>query len=223
MKEYPKILGSHDNVPWGEECIAFYKFDGSNLRFEWNPKRGWYKFGTRRHLFDRSCPEYGQAIGIFMEKYSEPVEKLIRDNFPKIESAIVYGEFFGHYSFSKYQNTQDLKSAGLIPEGCDNEKKDVVLFDLNLHKKGFVSPFNFIDLFSHLHIPQAVYQGKLTSDFCDAVRQDKLIYNAPQSIVEGVVCKGGEGHQLWMRKIKSFSYLNKLKEVFGVGWEDHWE
>lgn len=56
MKWYPKMFGlySDDDAPWGQHCIAFDKLDGSNLRFEWNKKQGWYKFGTRNRMFDRS-------------------------------------------------------------------------------------------------------------------------------------------------------------------------
>jgi hypothetical protein len=53
MEQYPSIEGS-SKAPLGKPCIAFYKYDGSNLRWEWNPKKGWFKFGTRHELFDQS-------------------------------------------------------------------------------------------------------------------------------------------------------------------------
>lgn len=216
VKEYPKILGPYD-APWGEECIAFYKLDGSNLRFEWNPKRGWYKFGTRRRMFDKNDPEYGIAIDIFLKKYGDSVAKVLRDKYPKAESAIAYAEFFGPYSFGGKHDNQWLRDAGLITESQNNDQKDVVLFDVNVHKKGFISPFDFVELFSHVHIPQVIYQGPLTEAFAQAVRNDE------HPVVEGVICKGGEGHDLWMRKVKTFSYLKKIKEMFGTGWEAFWE
>ena len=49
MEQYPHIEGS-TKAPIGEPCIAFYKYDGSNLRFEWSPKKGWHKFGTEKNF-----------------------------------------------------------------------------------------------------------------------------------------------------------------------------
>lgn len=150
MKEYPKILGA--GIPSGDPCIAFYKYDGSNLRFEWRPKSGWYKFGTRRRLFNETDPEYGEAVAIFSKKYAEPVEKVIREKFKKAESAIVYCEFFGPHSFAGKHEPGFLGVES-------NDPKDLVLFDVNIHKKGFVSPADFLDLFGHLHIPKVIYEG----------------------------------------------------------------
>lgn len=31
------------------------------------------------------------------------------------------------------------------------------------------------------------------------------------------------GHKLWMAKIKTNQYLDKLKELYGVDWEKFWE
>jgi hypothetical protein len=43
------------------------------------------------------------------------------------------------------------------------------------------------------------------------------------SAAEGVVCKGGEGDGLWMVKIKTDAYLERLKQAFGERWEDYWD
>jgi hypothetical protein len=61
MLQYPSINGWRRS-PQGKECIAFEKYDGSNLRWEWDPKKGWAKYGTRRQLFDESSPLYNQAV-----------------------------------------------------------------------------------------------------------------------------------------------------------------
>lgn len=47
---YPKIPGSK-NYPSGR-CIAFEKYDGTNLHWVWEFELGWYRFGTRRDRFD---------------------------------------------------------------------------------------------------------------------------------------------------------------------------
>lgn len=57
MKDYPSIPGSSKapQLP----CIAFKKYDGSNIRAEWSKKRGWYKFGTRTQLIDKTDLVFG--------------------------------------------------------------------------------------------------------------------------------------------------------------------
>ncbi len=42
--------GSGD-APLGN-CIAFEKYDGTNIHWVWEPTLGWYAFGTRRDRFD---------------------------------------------------------------------------------------------------------------------------------------------------------------------------
>jgi hypothetical protein len=98
-----------------------------------------------------------------------------------------------------------------------NDPKDLVLFDVNIYKKGFVDPQSFIDIFGKLHIPQVLYQGLLNQQFINDVREGKY------DVIEGVIVKGGKGHNIWMRKIKTLTYLQKLKDVFGVGWIDYAE
>ena len=60
MIVYPSIAGlSH--VPLGEPCLAFHKYDGSNLRFFWSRRAGWHRYGTRysrddlEHLWPRDA------------------------------------------------------------------------------------------------------------------------------------------------------------------------
>ena len=76
MKEYKTIDYYGDY--WGLPIIAFDKLDGNNLRFEYSPKRGFYKFGTRNMIIDESNLEFGFAINIFLDKYSEPLTKIFK-------------------------------------------------------------------------------------------------------------------------------------------------
>ena len=209
MKDYPKILGSHD-IPLNEECVVFDKLDGSNLRFEYSKKQGWYKFGTRRRLFDHTDPDFGTAIEIFQKKYAEAIEKIVLDNYKKPDGFIVYGEFLGPHSFAGIHTPSMLQVE-------HNDPKDFVMFDVNVHKKGFVAPQEFLKLFGGLHIPTVIHEGPLNEQFIQDVREGKY------SVVEGVVVKGGSGHDVWRYKIKTFTYLKRLQEVFGVGWTQHWE
>src|SRR3990167_7944393 len=98
MKEYPSIPGaSAQGSPVGLPCIAFKKIDGSNLRYLWSSKKGWHLFGTRNRLFDKSDPEYGCAIDIFLNKYASGAESVIRKekHFRGVREVICYCEYFG--------------------------------------------------------------------------------------------------------------------------------
>ena len=209
MKEYPSI-SAYTGKHLGEQCIAFDKFDGSNLRWEWSQKQGWYKFGTRRRLFDKSDIEYGCAIDIFNNKYAQPILDVVLKMNKKTENIIVYTEFFGPHSFA---GQHDIQRLGVE----SNDPKDLVLFDVNISKKGFVSPFDFVEKFGHLHIPQIIYQGELTEEFVQNVRKDDF------KLKEGVIIKGGESHKLWMEKVKTHNYLDRLKEKYKDNWKEFWE
>jgi hypothetical protein len=50
MLHYPKIPDSR-NCPDGK-CIAFEKYDGTNLHWDWERDFGWHAFGTRRDVFN---------------------------------------------------------------------------------------------------------------------------------------------------------------------------
>lgn len=210
MKIYPKILGGTRGVE-NSPCIAFEKYDGSNLRFEYSKNSGWYKFGTRRRRFDETDPEYGPAIPLFMHKYAAQIERIILDHpvYSKSTSFVAYAEYVGPHSFAGKHDPDFL--------GVEENPLDLILFDINIHKRGFISPEEFVGLFQHLPVAEVVYQGRLNEGFVSDVRQGKYPVN------EGVIVKGGEGHNLWMRKIKTFEYLDRLKDVFGQKWKDHWE
>jgi hypothetical protein len=66
MKQYPSIPKEirHDLY-----CYLFSKLDGSNIRAEWNSKKGFYKFGTKHQLIDEKSMPFGQAIPLLKDKY----------------------------------------------------------------------------------------------------------------------------------------------------------
>lgn len=210
MKKYPSI--SKVSIKFlGKDCIGFDKLDGSNIFYEYSKNQGWYKFGTRHRLFDKSDPDFGCAIDLFLNKYSSDIEKIIFDNFKKPDNFIVFGEFFGPHSFAGLHNPEIL--------GVENNSpKDIVIFDVNVHKKGFILPRDFLKFFGKLHIPDVIYEGKFNEEFIKDVREGKY------AVEEGVVVKGGNTvHELWLNKVKTYSYLKKLQEKFGVGYKNYWE
>lgn len=206
MKEYPKTYGLNEKYI-DQPCLAFYKYDGSNLRFCYGRKqKKWYKFGTRRRLFDKNDPEYGCAIPLFLEKYGEPLAKIFHDNkqWKSSDYMLAYAEFLGANSF-----------AG---KHVDSDSKNVILFDVDVHRRGFVSAREFINKYGNLDVAKVVYEGPLTQDFFEDVRN-----GGKYDLNEGVMCKGGEGHDWWALKIKTNQYLEKLKSIYGNNWIDHWE
>lgn len=196
MKAYWSIPGPL-KAPIGEYCWAFSKIDGSNIRVQWNKKQGWYKFGTRRRLFDQTDPEYGRVIPLFLERYGDSLAKVFRNKYSKREQIIAFCEFYGDESFA----------------GCHNFEKpmEVTLFDVEIHKQGFVLPCEFINNFSHLPIAPLIYEGKFSLEFIQDVIDNKF------NLKEGVVAKGSISgcnpqHSLWMAKVKTQWWLNELRK-----------
>lgn len=109
MKTYWEIPGP-SKMPQSA-CIAFDKLDGSNLRFEWNRKRGWNKFGTRRRLMDETDPEYGSAIQLFQETLAEGIEKVLKDEkaYRGVERVTAFAEFYGPSSFAGWHDWNEPK------------------------------------------------------------------------------------------------------------------
>ncbi len=63
-----------------------------------------------------------------------------------------------------------------------------------------------------------VYEGKLTGKFTEEVRAGAY------GVAEGVVCKGASGGaHVWMVKIKTYAYMERLKQAFADRWEEYWE
>ena len=187
MKTYPSI----PKTVTSERIFAFDKLDGSNLRVEWSRKSGFYKWGTRRRLLDPDEDLFGQGVDLFMEKYSEDLEKIATEN--QYRRCTYFFEFFGPYSF-----------AGNHLEGDDF---DVVLFDVSPYKKGIIGPRKFIDTYGHLDIPAILYEGKADQPFIKSVKKSEL----DGMTFEGVVCKGKTS----TFKVKSQAWLDALKQDCG--------
>ena len=193
MKTYPKIETQSEEFI-GRSCFAFQKLDGTNLRCEWNRKRGWYKFGTRNNMIDEKNPQFGEAITIFLDKYGDDLTKIFKESYSNVESIVVFSEYCGENSF-----------AGLHFD----EPKDVILFDVNLYKRGFITPKEFIQNFGDLHIPKLIYKGEYNSDLIQKVRNNDF------DLKEGVICKGVHRDEVWMTKIKTKEWLERVKNKLG--------
>jgi len=202
MIEYPSIVGS-SKAP-RKPCIAFDKLDGSNIRVKYTQKRGFDLFGSRTQLIDEKHPHLGKVVELFKRDFEQPLTKIMKKNYPNEREAIVFGEFFGDKSFAGWHDPEDTTQR-------------FVMFDILIGHKNrkFLLPQDFIDLFQGVvAIPSAVYQGNLNDEFIKDIREGK--YN----VAEGVICKGtqktGDARgSVWMAKVKTQAYLDKLFNRFG--------
>jgi len=192
MKHYPSIT---KEVRQDLEIIAFDKIDGSNIRAEWNSKKGFYKFGTKNQLMDINSKPFGVAIPLLKEKYEEDLSQVFAEQ--KWKDAICFFELWGPSSFAGQHDF--------------SEKLDITLIDVNPYKQGILPPKQFIRLFGHLDIAKVLYEGRITVEFFDQVKQSTL----PGMGLEGVVCKAAPDTNAKMPvmfKVKSSAWLNKLRD-----------
>lgn len=202
---YPKIPDCTGYLP--KKCIAFDKIDGTNIHFLWENK--FTSFGTRRDRYDltdegildfsqnhlglEECPE------IFLNQLSDELNKVLLSKF-KDKQVIIFGEFCGQNSFAGQHYKED--------------KKSITIFDVKINDS-FLSPNELVDNFDFL--PRIVYSGKFSGQFVEDVRNNLFNIN------EGVVCKGIHKDCLYMCKIKTNQYMNKLKEQFKDNWANYYE
>jgi hypothetical protein len=214
MLHYPKIPGSR-GCP-DDRCIAFEKYDGTNLHWDWDRDFGWHAFGTRRDAFNLSpagVEEFAarhahlrECVDVFHARHAGAVEAVFRDNpyYQPFAALKLFTEFFGPGSFAGLHKTED--------------PKNLVAFDVWAEPFGMIGPVRFVADFAGVGIARVVYEGRLTGQFAEDVRRGKY------GVAEGVVCKGGTGGaEVWMAKIKTYAYLERLKRAFGERWEEYWE
>lgn len=198
MKEYPSI--PHLDAPSERLAYIFKKYDGSNFRCEFSARKGWYKFGSRHKLVDKNDPIFGPAITYFYQYLANPLQDILLRYEKRLESATAFCEFFGPNSFAGMHESDDIK--------------ELRLFDINIYKRGIISPKMFLEMFGHL--PEvAEFQGihTLDSNFIEMIKNKQGC--------EGVVCKYGEGHRLKMCKLKTYWWLDKLKLHYKEEWEKY--
>ena len=214
MLHYPKIPDSR-GCPGGR-CLAFDKLDGSNLHWDWDRDFGWHAFGTRRDAFNllpdgveqfaRTHGHLHGCVDLFRATLADDLERVFRDHlaYRSFAAFQVFTEFVGPNSFAGLHRVDD--------------PKQLILFDVRAEGFGLIGPYRFVTDFGHPATARVVYEGPFTGQFAEDVRTGKY------GVTEGVVCKGGEGgSDLWMAKIKTYAYLERLKTAFAERWEDFWE
>lgn len=200
---YPKIPENTNGFL--DKCIAFEKYDGTNMHWCWDSVHGWHAFGTRRTQFpftraglfhfNETHPELANAPQVFNEDFRDDLTAMFSSNVPyKLNNITVFMEFFGPDSFAGAHSEEDAKA----------DLQELVLFDVMIHGK-LIPPNQFIEDFSYFNIAKVIYKGKYTGQFTEDVRKGKYDVN------EGVVCKGMVESEVFMTKVKTNDYLKRLK------------
>ena len=203
MKSY---LSIDKDIKLGEIAYAFNKIDGSNIRAEWTKKNKFHKFGTRNQLISKAVIRkgeilqqgdicnWGEATRLIMEKYEHDLHNIfVAQRFVK---ATCFFEFWGENSFAGRHF---------------DEERDITLFDVSVHKKGYILPRQYVKLFGHLDIAKLLYYGEITESFVEEVREGTL----EGMTFEGVVCKLPKYKTPGvtdMFKVKNIAWLNRLKK-----------
>ena len=192
MLQYPSI----DKIIRDADIYAFDKLDGSNIRVEWTRKNGFAKFGSRRTLIDENHTFLSDAIPLFMKKYADDLHEIFKKE--RYDKVTAFYEF--HSPNSKFGRHVE-------------ERHEVTLFDVNVSRKGFILPKDFIKMFADIDTAPLLYRGKANSDFVESVKNRTL----EGMTYEGVVCKGGydKKNRLLSFKLKSDAWLQELREDCG--------
>ncbi len=195
-----------------KQCVAFEKYDGTNIHWTFQPLYGWLDFGTRRdrfainnggvRQFEQAHPELAGVDKLWDQ--DSKLELFLMDN-PKYNSAkeiIVFTEYFGPNSFAGQHRPKDAMQ--------------LVIFDIQVDGK-IIPPEQFIEDFTQFNIAKIVFQGKFSGQLFVDVRKGKY------DVKEGVVIKGSVGDQVYMAKIKTEAYMDRLKNEFKDNWKEYWE
>jgi hypothetical protein len=195
MKSYPSI--SRD--PSGGKYYVTDKLDGSNIRAEWNPKRGFWKFGSRTQLVDVQSGPLGTLSIPLIKAQESAIGSVLRGM--RAQEATCFFEFFGPSSFAGVHQWEE-------------QGFQAILFDVSIFKKGFMHPKDFYNTFGGaVHTPDILHIGNVTKEIEDQIRNGTL----PGMTFEGVVCKGSplkNGYPPHMFKIKSQAWIDKVKLLY---------
>jgi hypothetical protein len=207
---YPKIPDSLD-CPL-KQCVAFEKYDGTNIHWVWDPHGGFMSYGTRRdrfaitnggvRQFEQAHPELAGLDKLWDQEGK--LEFFLMDN-PKYNTAkeiIIFTEYFGPNSFAGQHDPKDTKQ--------------LIIIDVQVDGK-IIPPDQFVEDFKQFNIARIIFQGKFSGQLFVDIRKGK------HDVKEGVVVKGTYSNQVYMAKIKTEAYLDRLKNEFKDNWKEYWE
>jgi hypothetical protein len=169
MKSYPSIS---TQVDLSQSYFIFDKLDDSDIRAEWSPKRGFYKFGSRAQLLTPDQKPLWPVVARI-----QAMEASLGSALSKLrtERAVCFFEWHGPNSFAgRHVDAENLMRASLL--------------DIAVYKKGLLLPQQVLDVASSvgLHTPTLLHQGRIDQDFLDRVRAGALLGVS----LEGIIGKG---------------------------------
>jgi hypothetical protein len=197
MKDYPSIARATGQafreIP---NASVFDKLDGSSMRSEWVPKRGWYKHGRRNGLVDDSNPHLAKVPELFSSTIAEALERVARDH--RWQHLVVFYEFWGPQS--------------LAGRHFEEDPKYLTLFDAAADKKGFLGPDAFRKSFED-QVETARYLGTVnwTRGYVQKVRDGEV----EGITLEGVVAKAGTKHDIIRSKAKTQVWIDRVMALYG--------
>ena len=219
MKEYNSIPRFFDDGTLkGEQVVAFNKLDGQNFRARYvtkgQDKKTFTQFGSRHHLVDESDDQFGDAVRYFKEHYDGVLRNIIAANsgkkgiFNGAEELVFVFEWYGDNSFAGFHQPNDVMHMALT--------------DVFIHKKGYIEPKDFIEIFCEndkVETPEVIYVGKLNMDFVNSIVKNDWTKEGCEypTVKEGVVIKRStrlKGQRLPMCKVKTIWWLDKLHNTF---------
>lgn len=190
MKPYPNIPSRVEPF----HAYVFDKLDGSNIRVEYSPKQGFYKFGSRTQLLSPEDEMLGSAYRIFENHWSDILRSIIESE--KLGSPTFFFEFHGLNSFGG--------------DHVRNEYHELTLIDVWIEKKGMMAPEDFLDIFGGTNIPRFLGKHLWDEPFLRQVRANTL-----KGITEeGVVGKAGNYREHRMAKCKTADWIIKIHERY---------
>lgn len=210
---YPKIPDSTGCML--KQCVAFEKLDGTNIHWVWEPKIGFVAMGTRRDrysLFDEDDEEFDKNHPGLKQKdlykaFSEievDLDELIDTSNPGAKEIIVFTEYLGSKSFAGQHDPKEKKKLFIIDVQVDGKLMPPDLFVKQFDPKWFP-------------VPKVIYKGKYSGQLVEDIRKGKY------SVKEGAVIKGMLDNQIYMVKVKTDAYMERLKAEFKDSWKNYWE
>ena len=189
MKTFPSIRQSRKPF----KAHIFDKLDGTNLRFSWNKKEGWYEYATRTRPLPADHKLYQIGYEIFLNKFADKIVSVAsRNNWKRLD---VFFEFYGENSFAGRHYL--------------NEKQTISMIDLAPNTRGFLNPLEFLELFNDLNIASYLGEADWNEDYIEAVRT---------GLVEGITFEGvvakAENKQR-MAKAKTQKWIDKVIAEYG--------
>ncbi len=197
MKQYSSI-GTYDyrDHTSREGIYVFDKLDGSNVRCEVDKKGNILQYGKRHGLLDDQTPFLIEAKDLIAAKYGPHFKDLMSKN--KWEFATFYFEFLGKSSYCGRHF---------------DEPHDVVLFDIDVYKKGVLPPDVFVEVTKVLHTAKLLCITTLDVNLYNKVFNDQV----DGVTFEGVICKGPidkKTKKPFMVKLKTSKWYSMVRERF---------